>query len=586
MNTKKSTDMYYHSITLLENNIILSDKNYAIRTLFGILCKYLEYEIYPIALYTPSGSLLFATDKFTKSIPPKVIDVHSESAPAYHIVISKVMPEKDSNLLVHIFTEILKVWQNIQQTQNLIFRGFDALPNQICVYDKKFHFIYGNVSFFDYIHVKDKQTALGRPVEDVLKDYGTTITAIKKTYDGLKACEVIKTGLPFIDWEVEITSVDQPDHRVLASNDIYPIFDSDGKIEGAVEISRSRNKKLKQLSDELGCNAVYNFDDILGNSSLMRETKQTAMSFATSPFSVLIYGESGVGKELFAQAIHNYSPRRNSPFVAINCASIPPELMNSELFGYDSGSFTGASRKGHIGKFELADGGTLFLDEIAELPLSSQASLLRTLENHEITRIGGSRNIPVDVRIIAATNRPLEKMIKEGSFRRDLYYRLMILNLTISPVRNHPEDILIYCNFFLHLAAQTNDQPDKKLSADAVAIANEYHWPGNIREIRNAMSRVFVLSDSNEISGELLCESLQYYPPTGIHNTPTISNPQSRLATKWDAISRAYADLIEEALDITCGNKTEAAKLLGVSRKTLYNMMKRIPNILNNTSAT
>lgn len=160
--------------------------------------------------------------------------------------------------------------------------------------------------------------------------------------------------------------------------------------------------------------------------------------FAISPYNVLIYGESGTGKELFAQSIHNYSTRRNKPFVAINCASISPELIDSELFGYESGAFTGASKNGHVGKIELSNEGTLFLDEVAELPLHAQTRLLRTLETGQITRLGGSRNISVDVRVIAATNRSLEKMIEEGLFREDLYYRLMVLNITIPPLRERP----------------------------------------------------------------------------------------------------------------------------------------------------
>ena len=296
----------------------------------------------------------------------------------------------------------------------------------------------------------------------------------------MKVKEILKYEKPIVNWEVEVIYTKSQKENILATNDMYPIFDREGKVNGVVEIARLRNKTIREVRSALGLTADYTFDDIIGESRLMAETKQLAATFAGSAYNILIYGESGVGKELFAQSIHNCSERKNNPFVAINCASIAPELIDSELFGYEGGAFTGASKNGQIGKFELANGGTLFLDEVAELPLHFQTKLLRTLETNQITRIGGSKNIPVDVRIIAATNCSLEKMIEEGLFREDLYYRLMVLNITIPPLREHPEDISLCAEFFsaaVGTAEQSGKEKDRcrrEKTDDGIQVAWKY----------------------------------------------------------------------------------------------------------------
>ena len=359
---------------------------------------------------------------------------------------------------------------------------------------------------------------------------------------------------------------------------MYPIFDKEGQVNGVVEIARLRNKKIREVRSALGLTADYTFDDIIGESKLMAEAKQLAATFAGSAYNILIYGESGVGKELFAQSIHNCSHRKNNPFVAINCASIAPELIDSELFGYEGGAFTGASKNGQIGKFELANGGTLFLDEVAELPLHFQTKLLRTLETNQITRIGGSKNIPVDVRIIAATNCSLEKMIEEGLFREDLYYRLMVLNITIPPLRDHPEDIPLCAEFFLQQSTQQNNLEKKMIDTDAKKLMTEYNWPGNIRELRNVMNRVSILSKSTIITREILAASLQ--PGNCIINEPQEKTAEMRINEKKNAIDRSNAELIKEVLSISKGNKRKAAELLGVSRKTFYRMLEKYESFL------
>lgn len=303
------------------------------------------------------------------------------------------------------------------------------------------------------------------------------------------------------------------------------------------------------------------------------------MSFAASPYNVLIYGESGVGKELFAQSIHNYSVRRNKPFVAINCASISPELIDSELFGYESGAFTGAAKNGHVGKFELSNGGTLFLDEVAELPLHAQTKLLRTLETNQITRIGGTKNISVDVRVIAATNRSLEKMIEEGLFREDLYYRLMVLNLTIPPLRERPEDIMPCCDFFMKQAMRINNFERKTIDNEARKLLAKYDWPGNVRELRNVINRVYVMSSSSVITCETLVSAFQS-SKAHYNSFPETKSPEELLQEKRFQVNRAYVELLKEALLLTNGNKKDAAELMGVSRKTIYNMLEKYKDFM------
>lgn len=472
------------------------------------------------------------------------------------------------------FTLFFSIFYHNEKMRNFIFKGLDALPNSIFIYDEKLRLLYANSDSCNYIHIRDRDVELGKPINDILQECGVQFRSVKKPHDYLKVNDVIKYGKPVIDWEVEVMNVKDPNDCMTASNDMYPLFDAQGKVCGVAEISRSRNTKIKQVRDTLGLSADYTFEDIIGDSKPMRKAKDLAMSFAVSPYNVLIYGESGVGKELFAQSIHNYSIRRNKPFVAINCASISPELIDSELFGYEGGAFTGAAKNGHVGKFELSNGGTLFLDEVAELPLHAQTKLLRTLETNQITRIGGTKNISVDVRVIAATNRSLEKMIEEGLFREDLYYRLMVLNLTIPPLRERPEDIMPCCEFFIRQAMRINNYEQKNIDEGAKKLLIEHDWPGNIRELRNVINRVYVMSDSSVIARETLITAFQ---SSKIHynSFSEAKTPEEMLREKQLEIDHAYADLLKEALLLADGNKKEAARLMNVSRKTIYNMLEK-----------
>ncbi len=586
-NSEKEKETIYIGIdTSCCNGLRFTDSKAVAKTVFDFLVKEQGLQNAHLSLCLGDGTVISAfpqqqTDEdFDRSIPP----AHPDNA-AFLIAFQGFKPDQsESDLqaiekLKHDFELLFSAFDHNEKLRNFIFDGLDALPNSICVYDKDLRLLYANSDFCNYLHIRDRCAELGKPIDDILRTCGTSFTSIKKPHDHLKVNDVIRYGKPVIDWEVEVTNNEAAGDCMIASNDMYPLFDDRGVVNGVAEISRSRNTKIDQVRDTLGLVADYTFEDILGSSKPMAEVKKLAMSFAISPYNVLIYGESGTGKELFAQSIHNYSTRRNKPFVAINCASISPELIDSELFGYESGAFTGASKNGHVGKIELSNEGTLFLDEIAELPLHAQTRLLRTLETGQITRLGGSRNISVDVRVIAATNRSLEKMIEEGLFREDLYYRLMVLNITIPPLRERPEDIVPCCEFFLRQAMRTNTSGKKTIEDNAMKLLLGYDWPGNVRELRNIINRVYVMSTSSVITRDTLIAAFQFNNPH-YSSLPAEMSPSEMLREKQKEINRSYASMLKEALLLAGGNKAEAAKLMGVSRKTIYNMLEKYKEYL------
>lgn len=330
--------------------------------------------------------------------------------------------------------------------------------------------------------------------------------------------------------------------------------------------------KAKAASAAAGGNAArYTFGDLIGVSEPFVQLKRFAEEIAATPSPILIQGESGTGKELFANAIHCASQRRDKPFVAINCAAIPRDLIGSELFGYVGGSFTGASRTGAKGKFELADGGTLFLDEIGEMPVEMQSVLLRALEENTITRIGATKPINVDVRIITATNKDLPKCISEGSFRADLYYRLSVINLNMVPLRQRREDIPVLADYFLKHFAASNNKPMKGISTEAMTAMMEYVWPGNVRELRNAVERGVIVSKNGYIEAEDMPEVI-----TGrIKPQPEPEQPRERVRDLESFFERQRLDMAKKLMVEFKGNKSKVAQKMGISRSTLYRLLNR-----------
>ncbi len=308
---------------------------------------------------------------------------------------------------------------------------------------------------------------------------------------------------------------------------------------------------------------------IIGKSEKIASVAQNIQKVAPSKTTVLILGESGTGKELFARAIHNLSPRREYPFVPINCAAIPRELLESELFGHEKGSFTGADFR-KLGKFELADKGTIFLDEIGEMDIALQAKLLRVLQEEEIERIGGLKTIKIDVRIIAASNKDLEKAVSEKAFREDLFYRVSVFPVKIPPLRERTEDIPLLVDFFLNKYCRELKAPLKSISKETMEMLVNYSWKGNVRELENTIERAIILCDGKMITPEHV--SLSPLPlEAGLKNLPM--NGTLEDASK-EALRIAETQRITKALKGTKGNKSRAAEVLQVSYKTLLTKIK------------
>ena len=321
---------------------------------------------------------------------------------------------------------------------------------------------------------------------------------------------------------------------------------------------------------------------IIGSSPAMAAVLEEARQVADARSTVLITGESGTGKELFAHALHAWSPRAAKPFVAVHCAALNENLLESELFGHEKGAYTGANER-FIGRFERADHGTLFLDEIGEISLPTQVKLLRVLETRSLERVGGSATIPVDVRLVAATNRDLPAMVREGTFREDLYYRLNVVNLRLPPLREHREDIPQLLEHFLKSSADDNGKAVSGITADAMAVLNSYDWPGNIRELRNCVERMVVLARGklltiSDIPREIV-DALAGAEAAAPANTASAAVAAPAKTPPVLDIHANERTAIRQALEQAGGNRTKAAEILGISRRTLQRKLKQDPSL-------
>lgn len=320
------------------------------------------------------------------------------------------------------------------------------------------------------------------------------------------------------------------------------------------------NLQLKsQLKKELG------FENFIGKSPEIMKMKELALKVAASESTVLIQGESGTGKELVAKAIHIHSPRTGKPFISINCAALPESLLESELFGHVKGSFTGAI-KDKEGLFKTADGGTFFLDEVGETSPTIQVKLLRVLEEKEITPVGGTKKIPVDVRLIAATNSNLEEEVKNGNFRADLFYRLNVILIDLPPLRNRQEDIPLLSHYFIQKYCQQLNFKEKKLASETLEILSEHLWPGNVRELENSLESAVVLAKGETIRPEDLPGKIKEKLPAPVVSETTASTPS------LEEIEKSY---IFWVLNQTSWNKSKAASILGIDNSTLYRKIER-----------
>ena len=321
-------------------------------------------------------------------------------------------------------------------------------------------------------------------------------------------------------------------------------------------------KEVNYYKEGLGSilSATYSFESIVGRNKRLLEAKRTAEKYARTDSPVLILGATGTGKELFAHAVHRAGGRKTGPFVCVNCAAIPRELLESELFGYTTGAFTGAKRGGKSGKIEMAHGGTLFLDEIGDLPLNAQAKLLRVLETKKIERVGGVKTVDVDFRLVAATNKGLREMIRRNEFREDVFYRLNTMTVEIPALSERTDDISELVHFFL----KSSGNEDVKISESVLQMLERYSWPGNVRELKNVVARAVSLIEGDTFEVEHLPMEIVRFQSDCSDSTPAGIGPLS------SELKRYEKKILEQALRLSHGNMTQTAKLLGISRSTLY----------------
>lgn len=403
---------------------------------------------------------------------------------------------------------------------------------------------------------------------------------VTKVIKNTRLHKVLKSG------QSEIGDIQEIDGRDMVTARI-PIKRS-GKIIGAVgtimfkdvsevnhmsECIKTMKRQLFHYKKEVrGLNqAKYRFEDIITQDYHMMYLIDTAKRAASKQSTICIVGESGTGKEYFAHAIHNASPRKFGSFVTINCSAIPENLIESELFGYEAGAFTGASKSGKTGKFELANGGTIFLDEVNSLPLEMQAKLLRVLEEREFERIGGNQKIDVDVRIISASNEDLKSLVKENKFREDLYYRLDVISLQIPPLRERYGDITLLTKSILNHFNEMYEYAPNQISHDALGILEQYTWPGNVRELRNVIERAVNFSNGQMI----IADDLPRYIAPDQHEFHLEMTYDDHLDLKH-CVEDFEKKVIIETIRRCDGNKTEAAKRLGLHRTALYKKMDKL----------
>jgi transcriptional regulator with PAS, ATPase and Fis domain len=446
--------------------------------------------------------------------------------------------------------------RDLQAYRDLLENIFELAYEGIVITDPDGRIVMMNKTYRDFLEVED---VIGKHVTEVIENTRMHIVA--------------KTG------RAEIADIHRvKGHDMIASR--IPMTDEKGNVIAVVgkvifqdvrqlQALASTVDRLKQelayykgeLRRKLG--ATYRFEQIVSLSRAMADVKSLALKVARSDTTVLITGESGTGKELFAHAIHAASPRELGPFIRVNCAAIPDSLLESELFGYEEGAFTGAVRKGKKGKFELAHHGTILLDEIGDMPLALQAKLLRVLQEKEVERVGGLHPISIDVRVIASTNRNLREMMEQGKFREDLYYRLNVVNLRIPPLRERMEDLPLLIDDLLDKLGESTGCYVREIDPEARRILESYTWPGNVRELRNVLERAMHLMETDRLEAKDVLASLSA--------SRTVQQPVSeRVQTLRESVEQAEREAIRRALAATRNNKREAAKLLGISKSSFY----------------
>ena len=347
--------------------------------------------------------------------------------------------------------------------------------------------------------------------------------------------------------------------------------------KGMVLFLHEASKAQRLAAHSVGAKAIYTFSSIIGESPSLQKAIELSKVASHSNITTLILGESGTGKELFAHAIHNASARKNAPFVVVNCGALPRDLIQSELFGYDPGAFTGAQKQGKPGKFELAEGGTIFLDEIGDMPLEAQINLLRVIQNKEVSRIGGKFSRPIDVRIIAATNKRLQQSVRDGSFREDLFYRLSVLTIDVPPLRERQQDVMLLAESFLRAGVQAIHKPCRGFSAEVAEIFSRYPWPGNVRELENIVERSLNIArgDTIEREDEDLGGRNRWQAAPAPGNIPAAVLP-GRDTGRGGTLQSREVEILLDVLKANGGNMRKTAQELGIARSALYAKLHRM----------
>lgn len=471
--------------------------------------------------------------------------------------------------------EAVKKWKKWLETT--IEHAYDGLV----MVDEKGEILFLNPPLSELFDL-NKEHVLGRPVAEVLPCLElerTLKTGIAELSDVLESNGVryLAYRLPVVQDGRIIGAIGKVVFRQL--REVRNVLRRLDLCEGQVEYDKK--EQVRHVNSPR-----FTFDQIVTTDPLTEKIKRTAHKAAKGRSTILLRGESGTGKELFAHAIHAASPRKDGPFITVNCAAIPEHLLESEFFGYERGAFTGAEKRGKIGKFDLANGGTLFLDEIGDMSPHLQAKLLRVLQESEFYRVGGTERIRVDVRIIAATNRSLEQMVEKGEFREDLFYRLNVISLEIPPLRQRRNDILPLARMYIKELNTLLGTGITGIEQEAEKVLFHYHWPGNVRELRNVMERAMTfaefgkiqVSDLPEHMKETVGESAQSDVPAenGEPAGKTVDSTRTEeIFLLEKAVEDAERNTILRALRMCGGNKTKAAKLLGLSRSVLYEKLAK-----------
>jgi transcriptional regulator with PAS, ATPase and Fis domain len=444
-------------------------------------------------------------------------------------------------------------------SQSLLAHFADLCEGAVIV-DAKANVVWMNDHYPLRLGIAHPAAMIGRPIEEVIPNS--------------QMRQVVETGRPIM---LDIMDFGAESFVVTR----LPLRDEGGKVVGAVGfmlyddprhlaplVSRYQRLRadLAEAERKLAKARLtkYTLSSFVGHGAACTELKQAARRAARSTSSVLILGETGTGKELLAQAIHAASPRVGGPFVAVNIAAVPETLLEAEFFGVAAGAYTGADKRGRDGKFKLADGGTLFLDEIGDMSLALQAKLLRVLQEREFEPVGSNRLLSVDVRIIAATSRDLEKMVADGQFRADLYYRLNVICLKTPPLRERPEDMAFLADYLIEQICRQQGMPLHGISVPALNRLLQHDWPGNVRELANVLERALLIGDGETIE----CADLEQVMPR-----PKLAPPPAEGGSIAEIVARAERQAIIGALRDCHGNKAQAARQLGISRAALYEKM-------------